>query len=1134
MNSPKIIFFVLFLGFFTICEGQNSPLATGKWAKIGASKQGIYKLTGAQLAKLGFTLPIVSSQLKLFGYNLSSLTEKVNASTNPGLSENAIKMMDGGDGQMDAADYILFYNQGPIYWKFDSILNRVAHQNFATGDSVYYFVTLGQNGKRIDLQNLKVNTSNSRTEFTQHILFEKDSVSLLNSGKVLYGVPMGQGVGKQSQLNYTINAQGITSNSMMKSYVSMASTSYQVNGQFDFNVNNTLVHSSNLPTVSGLLFDEIASVKLDSFTINSNNLLSGNNSLKIVYNNPNTTSTGWVDYVELLLKKQIGFWQDSTIYFSIDDEFEQGGFVDCAIQNIDSSSLIWNVTNTENPTQIQWQIVGAQSGRFFNSNAGHASFFAVRQNAFEVPTLLGPVTNQNTLNYNEAIDYVIISAPAYLKSALSYQQFQKEHFGRKTIVLNAREIYNDFAGGQSSVVAIRNFLKYLSNLAIQNKVSTPKYLLLLGIGNFNAKKLNQDFELPVYESNNSNAILSSFTSDDFFSILKDGDDINDYNKLQNLSLSVGRIPARTIAEADTAIKKLINYQTSKIGGSWENKITWVADDGDYNLHLQDAESIVGHLQSKASHWNHNKIYLDLFPAENSSAGNTFPLAFNAIQQAIQDGSLVLNYTGHGNYLRLSEEAVISQSQFDLWKNANKLPLMITASCNFTPYDQPALNSIAWDAFMKNSQGIIGLVAANRLVFAFSNKQINDLFIQQLLVKNSLGTYNTIGEALQKAKLSNWSNNGDRLNDLKFNLMGDPGLLLNMPDNDLVIQLLNEKSFNGHDTLLSGKVNKLVGSIQKNGQLKAGFNGEVNLIIYDAVKYKSTLANQSSSISVPIAMQENILFKGKATVLNGNFKIDFILPSQLSNASNPIRIELAANGGIESAILIVDSIYSNSNGIVNINDTIGPKIQAYINDPLFKHGGWVMPNSKLFVNLNDSSGIQASGNALGHDLALWLDDDPIPMILNNYFSTNINTYQSGKLSFFLPTLKEGPHKCIIKAWDLLGNSNADTLFFEVPKSNSLQIMNPINYPNPFYTKSRFSIETNLIGASIEVQFEVLDPSGKLLYAINNQFVNTENRIFVDWNGVTNAGANLKPGLYYYRFKIKTATSSASISNSFIKL
>jgi hypothetical protein len=212
----------------------------------------------------------------------------------------------------------------------------------------------------------------------------------------------------------------------------LASTSYQLNGQFDFNVNNVLVHTSILPTVSGLLFDDIASVKVDSFAVNTNDLLPGYNTITINYNNPNSTATGWVDYVELLLKKQIGFWQDTTLQFSIEDEFDQGGIVDCAIHNIDSLSLIWNVTNTESPTQIQWQMTGAQSGHFLNRNSSISNFFAVKQNAFEVPTLLGQVDNQNTINYKQAIDYVIITAPAYIKAALKYQQFQQDHFARKT------------------------------------------------------------------------------------------------------------------------------------------------------------------------------------------------------------------------------------------------------------------------------------------------------------------------------------------------------------------------------------------------------------------------------------------------------------------------------------------------------------------------------------------------------------------------------------------------------------------------------------------------------------------------------------------------------------------------------
>ncbi len=1134
MYRARIIYLLLFLSFWGSMSAQTSPLSKGKWAKIATTKQGVYKLTGVQLRSLGFSIPIATSQLQLFNYDLSSLSEKVPVIPTIGLSENAIKVVDGGDGQIDDVDYILFYNQGPIYWKYDSILNRIKHFNNSSADSVYYFLTIGANGKRITNQNQQSNTNDTREMFSQHYLFEKDSISLLNSGKVFYGIPMGQGIGKQPQLNYTFTTQGMNSVSTLKSFIHMASTSYGANGQFDFSLNDQAVKSSVLFPVSGLLFDNIASELIDSFNVNAVSNWPVKSNLKVNYSSVNSTSTGWLDYIEVLAKKPVGFWQDSVIQFNIEDGFVKGGFTNCKVQNTDATSIIWNITNASSPTQITLQLNGNGVGSFIQATDSIANFIGVSQNAFETPTLLGPIANQNIIQNNGQVDYVIIAAPAFMNAAVKYQQYQISKFGRKAIAVNAKEIYNDFSGAQVSAVAIRNFLKLLYSQALQNNYSAPKYLLLLGMGNFNTKKLNSNFELPVYENDNSNSILSSFSTDDFFSILKTGDDINNVNSIRELALAVGRIPARTIAEADTVISKLINYQSNKIGGAWENKITWVADDGDYNLHLQDAESIISHLQTKTPSWNQNKIYLDLFPAVSSTSGNTYPLAFNAIQQTANDGTLLLNYTGHGNYLRLSEEAVISQAQFERWDNAKRLPLMVTASCNFAPFDQPTLSAIAWDVLMKNGKGIIGLVAANRLVFAYSNKQINDLFIQQLLVKDNTGQYNSIGQALQKAKISNWTLGGDRVNDFKFNIIGDPALQLSLPNYEVVVKNLNNKQFIGHDTLLSGNKYKIEGTIQDKGIVKSNFNGLIDLIIYDAIKNKKTLANQSTSMSVPIAVQENILFKGKATVVNGLFNIDFILPMQVSNTESPIRIELAASSDSVSAIKIIDSVYVKANTIENKKDTIGPVIKAYLNDSLFKQGGWASPNSILYISLSDTSGIQTSGNALGHDLSVWLDEDPIPIIINNYFVADINSYQSGKIQFALPTLREGKHKCIIKAWDLLGNSSTYILIFEVPKSKDLVIKNAFNFPNPFRQISTFGFETNQVGNEIQIEFEVMDISGQKLYRQAFKLINYTNKVFLSWDGVTNTGALLKPGTYYYRFTILTNSGTATIANTFIKL
>lgn len=1134
MNRAKFHILVLFLTFATALMAQNSPFAKGKWSKIAVQKQGIFKLTGTQIRSLGFVLPIPSSQLQLHSHDYSMLEEKVPTNPLGGFAENAISVIDGGDGQIDEADYILFYAQGPVKWNRNGLQNISNHFSRSSTDSVFYFLTLGSNGKRVGVQNIQSSSFENRNEFTQRLFFEKDSISFLNSGKTLWGLPMGTGAGKQTELNFLVNTQGMHSASAIQCFTHLASTSYQVNGAFNFYWNDQLAHTTLLQPVTGMLFDDIAKEVTDSFTQKSSVPWPNKSTLKVNYSSANATATGWIDYVELVMQKPVGFWQDNILSFSIENEIQQDKVVNCNIQDIDPSSIIWNVTRIENPIQISWQSGVGNTGSFLQKMDTIQDFFAVKNNAFETPILLGNLPNQDLINIADEINYVIISAPAYMESAKKYQQFQQRQFGRQVMLVNAREVYNDFSGGQSTPIAFRNFLVHLRSKAIQNKVKAPEYLLLLGMGNFNPKKLNLNFELPVYENDNSTSILSSFSTDDFFSILSTGDDIKNYNAIQQLSMAVGRIPARTIAEADSVIEKLIRYQSAKMGGEWENKITWIADDGDYNLHLQDAESIVANLQTKTSKWNQQKLYLDLFPALASTSGNTYPLVNNGLQQSVLDGTLLINYTGHGNYLRLSEEGVITQSQFESWNNRDKLPLLVTASCNFAPYDQPNLNAIAWDAFMKNGKGIIGLVAANRLVFAYSNKQINDLFIQQLLVDDSAGNASSIGLALLKAKNINWKLGGDRVNDFKFNIIGDPALVLNKPNRTIEVESLNGNSFKNRDTLISGSNFQLKAWVKQKGITQTEFNGVLTITIYDAVKYKQTLANQSTSMVVPIAEQSQILFKGNATIKNGFMQAGFILPAQVGNGSKPIRMQLTATSGINSAIQIFDTIYVKSNALNFQKDTIGPEIDAYLNEPKFKQGDWSTQSPVLFIRLKDSAGIQSSGNALGRDLSIWIDNNPNPILFNNYFVADMDTYQSGTASISLPTFSVGKHFIIIKAWDLLGNGAKDTIYFEVPPLSGLLYKKPFNYPNPVQLNSRFGFETNQVGKTLLVNFEILNHNGLILYSKFTGIENAATKFYIDWDGKTKDGGLLAPGVYYYRFTIQNNNDISILSNSFIKL
>jgi len=869
----------------------------------------------------------------------------------------------------------------------------------------------------------------------------------------------------------------------------------------------------------------------------STNLANAN--LGVGYLSANTSSTGWINYITLQAKRKIGFYGGAkSLGFRNASLLGTGKTIQYQFKDADATTKIWDVTQPENPVEMSSNLQNGVA-TFIQRADSLREFFSVTKLGYETPSLVEVLNiDYPSLLNTPAADYIIITASNYLKAADSLAKFHAANHGLATFVTTTARVFNEFSGGQPSPIGIRNYVKYVYDKAKKNNTTLPKYLLLLGIGNFDYKKIDNQLQVPSYESVSSNSVLSSYTTDDFFAILKDGEDINSPQGIQSLALSVGRLPVKSIIDADVSIKKLMQYQSQKNLGAWRNQITWIADDGDYNLHLQHAEEISTSLKLNQPKWNQKKIYLDLFPAINSSAGNTYPLANNMIKQMVNNGTLILNYTGHGNYTRLAEEAVITQNEILQWDNAGKLPLMITASCDFAPFDQPQISPIGFDAFLKNDKGIIGLVAASRLVFAFNNKEINDEFIQQLLVPDPLDNYKSIGTALQNAKSNYWKKGSDYTNAFKFNLMGDPAMQLAKPKYMVNIAQINQKIFKGKDTLKAGGKYQVAGTIKANGNLLNNFDGLIEFTLFDIPKKQKTLANVSSSIPVNVTTQENILFKGNAIVSKGVFTVDFILPKEVAINQGALRMQLYAtnNLGNADAIGVYDSLFVNAFSENVSTDTTGPVFEkVFINDTLnqYKQKTWINANSNLYINLKDSSGIQTSGNSLGHDISLVIDGEAqSPIILNNYYTADVNTYQSGKLKYALPTLSEGAHQLIVKAWDLIGNSNKDTINVIVPNSQSLAVKNLTNYPNPVLSSTRFSFEISQlreVNKSLIYTIEIYNNIGikQLTKTFEGPILNR-----VVLSNVVEVGS-LPAGTYFYKLIVADAIQEIQLTNKFIK-
>lgn len=265
MNRVVLLLILFSLIFNPTIKGQNSPLSSGQWAKLAVGKQGIFQLTGNQLRQMGLLIPCTSSQIQLYSFNLANLQETQAANRVVGLVENAIQVNDGGDGKFDESDHFLFYSEGPIQWRFNEMDSLFDHFNNSTKDSVYFFLTLGANGKRISTAAVQNNYDKIIDQFDERWLIEKDTISLLNSGQLWLGNTMGQGSGKQSKLTYTLNTEGINIGAPIKFKTSYAAASVSVPGNFILKWNDQLVHSASINPISGLVYDETAILKKIQF-----------------------------------------------------------------------------------------------------------------------------------------------------------------------------------------------------------------------------------------------------------------------------------------------------------------------------------------------------------------------------------------------------------------------------------------------------------------------------------------------------------------------------------------------------------------------------------------------------------------------------------------------------------------------------------------------------------------------------------------------------------------------------------------------------------------------------------------------------------------------------------------------------
>ncbi len=1116
----------------------NSVLQSGDWYKIGLTQDGIYKLSYSFFQNLGIDVTTLNPQnIRIYGNGGGMLSELNSVSRKDDLVENAIFVQGEGDGIFDAADYVLFYAKGPQDWSYDATTcPQFSHTLNLYSDSAYYFINVDLGaGKRIQNQaSSALPVTNIVNTFDDYAFHESDNINFIKSGRQWYG----ELFDNIASYNFAFTFPNIdmTANTSVAASIASRSLTSAASYSIISQTGSTVISIGATP---GDAYSDYAVIGTGCYSF-----IPTNPSLVVTVSKLTSGAQAWLDYITVNARRQLTMsGSGDQLIFRDAQSFGAGNI---AQYNVTSTTpiQIWDITTPTNAFLQTTNLLGfdyqfvlpADTLRQFISHTG-LSYFA--------PTISGKIANQNLHALSDK-DFIIISHPDFYSDALQLASFHESHDTLSTIVVTPQQIYNEFSSGAQDISALRDFVKMFYDKAV-TAPELPQYLLMYGDGSYDNKKRfssNTNF-IPTYQSFNSTVLTQSYVSDDFYGLLDDAEGTW-AGASDAIDIGIGRFPVKNIGESTNILNKILNY--NKVGfspstvnngcsnlsanspfGDWRNMVCFIGDDEDGGLHESDADKLATMVDTAADDYNVDKIYLDAYPQEATPGGNRYPAVADAIDKRIEKGCLIMNYTGHGGEVGLAHERVIEVSQINNWKNFNNLPLFFTATCEFSRFDDPERTSAGEYVIINGQGGGIALFTTVRLVFASGNFALNRDFYEQAFVPAG-GKMQRLGDLF--AYIKNQPA-GNSVNSRNFTLLGDPALTLAYPKFDVSTDTVNTipVSASSSDTLKALSLVTISGFVRNSGgSILNTYNGVIYPTVYDKSQNITTLSNDGPGVSPPFTfgIQKNILYKGKASVVNGAFKFSFVVPKDIAYAYGIGRVSYYAENGTEDANGYYEKVIIGGSNDSAALDNTGPTVDLYMNDAKFVFGGLTDETPDLFAILKDENGVNTVGNGIGHDITAVLDGSTeSSVVLNDYYQADLNSYKTGTIRYPYSELSEGKHTLSLKVWDVYNNSSVSYTEFIVARSAELALSHVLNYPNPFTTKTQFYFEQNQCCQTLDVQIQIFTISGKLVKSID-QFVQTEGFRSdpIDWDGRDDFGDRIGKGVYIYRVKVKTSEGAAA--------
>lgn len=1086
----------------------ESKLASGRWTKVSVSQTGMHFIPATTLRSWGFK---DISKVRIHGYGGRQLPDYLTLSSYiDDLPETPAMRTSAG---------IFFYAVGPVKWTASSGHYVQTLNPFST-EGFYFLSESDEPVATIEKLTGSTNGSEPVTTFESRLFHENDLTTISHSGTQL----LGEDFRVKNKQSFKFHLTDMVENTPVWSRIT-----FVTNTTSDSYLDISVAGKELLKRTLGRSDADVNYGVKGTYNI-SFDTATPDVELTLNYTNNGTVSAAHLDAITLNYTRKLRL-SGGLLDFNLNS-------TSAIIEGTTDKTHVWDVTDICKPFELSATVSGT-SLQWVNPYTGGRTYAAWDETAkMPAPKLVGTIANQNIHGITEIPDMIIITVKDFAGEAERVAALhRKAPDNFNVLVVNQDDVFNEFSSGTQDVGAFRRMLKMFYDRG-REAGKLPRYCLLFGRGTFDIRRMTSEIKalnepmMPSWQTSESLSISGTYTSDDFIVMLEDNSgNIPAYDRI---SMSIGRIPARTLAQAKNYVDKIYSYLDNKYSTDWKNSILLEADNGNKGSFMVGPEDrtttgLEGFYNSMiandvASQFRFTKVYYDAFPLQNSAC----PRAEELFNLALKEGIMLWLYNGHGSQTGLGGEGIHSITKIDKMFN-KQWPMLVAITCSFSQWDNANPCGVENMSF-NTSGGTIATLSPTRKAFISDNDAMVMALGSTMMRRDENGRSIPIGDMITDAKnqLRSSSKSGAALSKLRLALLGDPAMRLAVADYTMTLDEAgdDEVTPDNQTTIMARQRVTLRGTVRgADGNAIDSFNGSVSLTIYDAETTTTTKGlnvDGTEGKSINFDEMGTKLFSGRGTVTNGKFTVDVAMPAEVADNFRPATVSMfaSATDGTEASGVCRDLFVYGYDATAE-PDSIAPTIDyAYLNHSSFTNGSTVNEKPMLIAGISDDIGINLSMAGIGHQMLLKLDDNRSFNDVALYYTPSPDGSPSGTIAYPLSEISEGHHTLTLRVWDTSGNSTSTDLTFFVRQGALPQVFDIYSDANPASTHANFYISHNRPEANATVNLEIYNIAGTRIWT---SVVNGPSDMFlstpIQWDLRDMGGRRVPRGIYIYRATIE---------------